>query len=139
MSALEINNDFSTLDEKDTMLLIATVREGLSHRMFSKIAAISPWSQKEWADFLHISERTLQRYQKEKKDFDPIHSEKILEIALLYKKGIETFGKASNFNYWLEAPNIALGGVKPKELLDNTFGIQLLKDELIRITHGIFA
>ena len=40
---------------------------------------------------------------------------------------------------WLDAENIALGGVKPKSLLDSTFGIEIVKDELTRIEHGILA
>jgi uncharacterized protein (DUF2384 family) len=49
------------------------------------------------------------------------------------------FGDKERFNVWLNATNIALGNVKPKDLLDNTFGISLLKDELGRIEHGILA
>ena len=42
-------------------------------------------------------------------------------------------------NTWLETKNIMLGGVKPKDLLDNTFGISLVKDELTRIEYGVLA
>ena len=49
------------------------------------------------------------------------------------------FGNIENFSQWLNSKNIALGGVKPISLLDNTFGIMLLKDQLIRIEHGVLA
>ena len=39
----------------------------------------------------------------------------------------------------METISVPLGGVKPKELLDTTYGINLITDELIRIEHGIFA
>ncbi|HMG69386.1 MAG TPA: MbcA/ParS/Xre antitoxin family protein [Chitinophagaceae bacterium] len=81
----------------------------------------------------------MQRYKKEKKSFDPIHSEKNLEVTLLYNLGVEVFGNKDKFNTWLETKNLALGGMKPKELLDNTFDIGLLKDELVRIEYGILA
>ena len=81
----------------------------------------------------------MQRYKKERKSFDSNSSEKIIEIALLYKYGIEVFGNKEKFNTWLETKNVALGGIVPKELLDNTFGINLLKDELTRIEYGILA
>ncbi len=58
---------------------------------------------------------------------------------MLNKYGIEVFGKQDNFNVWLNTKNIALGGIKPKELLDSSFGIQILKDELTRIEQGILA
>lgn len=34
---------------------------------------------------------------------------------------------------------MALGGLKPKILLDNSFGIGLVSDELIRVEHGCFG
>ena len=58
---------------------------------------------------------------------------------LIYKLGVNVFGDKEKFISWSETKNLALGGVKPKELLDNTFGISLLKDELTRIEHGILA
>jgi putative toxin-antitoxin system antitoxin component (TIGR02293 family) len=79
----------------------------------------------------------MQRYKKEKRSFDPPQSEKIIEIAILFNKGREVFGDETKFNRWLETENIALGKIAPKDLLDSTFGISLLNDELGRIEHGI--
>ncbi|GAA4299254.1 type II RES/Xre toxin-antitoxin system antitoxin [Nibribacter koreensis] len=129
----------SSVDDRDILLLVQTVRAGIKYPLFVKIASQSPFNLSEWSVFLHLSERTIQRYKKEKKTFDPIHSEKILEVTLLYKRGIEVFGSPENFNAWLEAKNVALGGITPKSLLDTTFGISLLKDELTRIEHGVLA
>ncbi len=130
---------YKLIDDKDVFMLINAVREGVTYAIFDSIADGIPFSTTEWSGFLHLSERTFQRYKKEKRTFDPLHSEKILEITLVYNKGIEVFGEKEKFDAWLEAKNIALGGVKPKELLDNTFGISLLKDELTRIEYGILA
>ena len=58
---------------------------------------------------------------------------------MLYKKGTEVFGTKEKFNSWIETENLALGKIKPKQLLDNTFGINLLKDELTRIEYGVLA
>jgi uncharacterized protein (DUF2384 family) len=49
------------------------------------------------------------------------------------------FGSEENFHTWMETKSIPLGGVKPKGLLDTTYGINLITDELGRIEHGIFA
>ena len=130
---------YNSVDDKDILVLIHAIREGIKFSFFISLAEKSPFSLNEWSGFLHISERTMQRYRKEKKSFEPIHSEKILEITLLYKFGIEVFGNKEKFNIWLETQNLALGGIKPKELLDNTFGIALLKDELTRIEYGVLA
>jgi uncharacterized protein (DUF2384 family) len=34
---------------------------------------------------------------------------------------------------------MALGNIKPKELLDTSLGIEILMNELGKIEHGIFA
>jgi putative toxin-antitoxin system antitoxin component (TIGR02293 family) len=81
----------------------------------------------------------MQRYKKEQKPFDPIYSERILEIMMLYKLGVDVFGDEDKFHSWLDSSNIALGGVLPRSLMDNAFGIKLVKDELNRIEHGILA
>ncbi len=130
---------YQQIDDRDVFILISTVREGIKYALFQNIANISPFSTTEWSNFLHLSERTFQRYKKDKRTFDPLHSEKILEITLVYNKGVEVFGDKLNFDAWLSAKNVALGGIKPKELLDSTFGIGLLKDELTRIEHGVLA
>lgn len=98
-----------------------------------------PFSLAEWAAYLHLSERTIQRHQKEKKSFQPIQSERIAELVLLYKYGVDVFGDKENFNKWLETKSMALSGQSPKELLDTKFGIGMVKDELGRIEHGVLA
>lgn len=131
--------NYSLIDDRDVFMLITTVREGIQYATFQRIADKIPFNIGEWSNFLHLSERTFQRYKKEKRKFDPLHSEKILEITLVYNKGVEVFGDKANFDAWLEAKNVALGNIRPKELLDSTFGIGLLRDELIRIEHGVLA
>ena len=130
---------YNSIDDKDIFFLIKTIRKGIKYSSFMLFIEDSPFSLIEWSGFLHLSERTMQRYKKESKLFDPIYSEKIVEIMLLYKFGVEVFGSKEKFNNWIETKNLSLGGIKPKELLDNTFGIGLIKDELTRIEYGILA
>ena len=130
---------YGAIDDQDILSLIHLVRQGIKFPVFVNFMEKSPFDLTEWPGFLHLSERTMQRYKKEERTFDSLQSEKILEIALLYKKGIEVFGNKEKFNSWLETKNLALGKIKPKELFDSSFGIGLLKDELTRIEHGILA
>jgi putative toxin-antitoxin system antitoxin component (TIGR02293 family) len=130
---------YSAKDDNDILSLIEAVRNGISYSFFSNLVRISPFSLPEWSYFLHLSERTLQRYKKEKKNFGPVYSEKILEITMLYKYGKEVFGDEKKFSSWLDSNNIALGNIKPKGLLDNSFGIDMLKNELSRIEQGVLA
>ena len=130
---------YDATDDKDILQLIDTIRKGIKFALFISLAEKSPFSLTEWSGFLQMSERTMQRHKKEKKAFDPIYSEKILQVTLLYKFGTEVFGNKEKFNSWLETKNMVLGGVKPKDLLDNAFGISMVKDELTRIEYGLLA
>ncbi len=139
MNILDKEITYNSVDDKDILLLVNTVKQGIKYPVFVTLTNKSPFTLREWSVFLHLSERTLQRYKKEKKTFDPIYAEKILEIVLLYHLGLEVFGDRERLNTWFDTNNVALGGQKPKELLDNTFGISLLKDELTRIEQGVLA
>jgi len=130
---------YNTTDDKFINDIIALVRQGVSFDDFSKIASKSAFSASEWSEFLQISERTMQRYQKEQKSFDSLQSEKIIEIALLQKRGVQVLGSKSKFQDWLETPCLALGDLVPKSFLGNSFGITLLKDELTRIEYEVLA
>lgn len=142
MKALNIFDpkiSYSSIDDKNVLSFIEIIRSGIQFKIFLVFANSSPFTLNEWSNFLHISERTMQRYVREKRRFDSLQSEKILEIAMLYKKGIEVFGSSEKFNSWLETDNLALGKTKPKSFFDSSFGINLLKDELTRIEYGVLA
>ena len=130
---------YDFIEEDDDSNLTNVVREGVSYYRFTKLSEYIQLTLQDWAEYLHLSERTMQRYKKEGKKFDPIHSERIVVIELLYKKGIDIFGIKDNFYTWMDTVSIALGNVKPKDLLDTSFGISMVYDELGRIEHGIFA
>ena len=130
---------YGSIDDINALSLIKMVRNGIGFASFDKFAHKSPFTSNEWSTYLHLSERTMQRYRIEKRTFDPLQSEKIIEIALFYSKGVEVFGSSEKFNSWLESSNLVLGNIKPKMLLDNSFGINMLRDELTRIESGILA
>lgn len=130
---------YRSLSNYDIYSLVEMVRRGINYGLFNRFAGNTTFTTSDWSSFLHLSERTLLRYQTEQKTFDSLQSEKILEIALFYKKGEAVFGDPNKFNTWLETENLALGRRVPKSLLDSSFGISVLKDELGRIEHGIFS
>jgi len=130
---------YNTIADNEMYYLIHTTKKGLEYELFKHITKRNPFTMSEWSDFLHVSERTLQRYRKEKRSFDQVQSERILEIVLLMNHGSEVFGSSDKFNSWLVTENLALGKIKPKQLLDSSFGIGIIKDELQRIEYGLLA
>ena len=122
------------------MALIQVIQSGIPFSLFEKIKNISPFSEIEWADFLGVSSKTLQRQKKEANfRFKPIQSEKILELAEVVNLGLSAFDTSDQFYSWLKEPSFALGKMKPIDLIRDSYGKELVMDELNRIEFGIFA
>jgi putative toxin-antitoxin system antitoxin component (TIGR02293 family) len=130
---------YTSTDDKGLLSIIDLIRGGVSAKEFDAIVDQLPFSAAEWAAILQLSERTMQRYREAKKAFQPIQSERIVELAMLYNYGLQVFGEQKKFDTWLDAKNMALGGSTPKQLLDTKFGISMIRDELTRIEHGVLA
>lgn len=127
------------MEPTNAAYLIQHVRKGIPYTDFEKMVAFSSFSMSEWAVILHLTERSLQRYKQQNEVFDPLQSEKIMQIIILFKKGLEVFGSKTKFDTWLTTQNVSLGSIKPKEILDSAFGIEWILVELGRIEHGILA
>ena len=142
------NNNYQVQEEvltysdlySDRMLIVNAIKSGIPYHLFSLIQQISPFSDNEWSGILDLSVRTLQRYQQSNKPFKPIHAEKIIELAEVTKLGLEVFEyNSENFKLWLETPSFALGKRKPIDLLTDSYGKDLVINELVRIEEGIFV
>ena len=131
-----------TFDEffEDKMLIIIAIREGIPSTLFELIQNYTPFSEGEWANFLNVSTKSLQRYKTMgNHSFKPIHSEKIIEMAEVTKVGLDVFGSLEKLKLWLDTPNFALGKLKPKELLKDSYGKEMVLAELTRVNHGILV
>ena len=73
------------------------------------------------------------------KEVEKINADQIFEIVHAYNRGLEVWGNKENFERWLVENNLALGGVKPIELLFNSIGVVKFNDEIGRIEHGVFS
>ena len=121
------------------LLIINMIREGFTYSIFKLIQEYTPFTEQDWADFLNISTKSLQRYkQSANHKFKPMHTEKIIEIAEVTKVGLELFEDVDKFKLWLNTPNYALGSHKPMELLKDSYGKDLILQELMNVQHGIF-
>ena len=125
---------------EDKMLIIVAIRAGIPYSLFDLIQHYTPFSESDWANFLDISTKSLQRYRAASgHHFKPIHSEKIIEMAEVTKVGLDVFGDMEKLKLWLNTPNFALGKLKPIELLKDSYGKEMVISELTRINHGILV
>jgi len=131
---LTVDNLFS-----NRMLLILAIRDGIPFEFFALLQKISPFTLGQWSEMLDMSTKSLNRYRDSKKKFKSIHSEKIIEMAEVTRLGLDIFDSGDQFKLWLETPNESLGRQKPMDLLHDSYGKELVINELTRTDQGIFA
>ncbi len=122
------------------MRVVHAINIGIPYRIFKLIKEESPFDDDDWANFLNISKRSLDRFKAAGDHiFKPAHAEKIFELAEVTQLGAQVFESRKQFYDWLNTPSFALGDFKPIDLLSNSFGKNLVLDELHHIDQGIFA
>lgn len=132
-----LDKERGRIDDDDTMMKIVQIaRKGIAQKQYSVLKKELQFSIEDWMHILDASESTFRRL--DKKDFlDKRHSEKLADIAILGDYGEDVFGSSEIFLDWLDTESPALDNTKPKELLDTSQGISIVKMELGRIDHGI--
>jgi len=120
--------------------LIETVREGLpvaSLDAVSKRAGLA--TNEEKCRVLHIPARTLTRRQASGGRLDAAESERVVRLARLTQQAEDVLEDVEKAQAWLRAPNRALGGGTPLELLDTDLGLRLVEDVLDRIEYVVYG
>lgn len=117
---------------------LKVLKEGLHRNSVNSFIKYSSLSIKQVSKLIHVSERTLQRYSPDK-TMDTNSSERLIELARLFHKGIIVFNDKEKFITWLDRPNKSLANSKPIDLIETSIGIDLVVEELLRIEHGVFS
>ena len=114
-------------------------RSGIATTFLLDLMKLFDFKKQETATLIDISTKTLDRHLKMNKPFTGLQSDRILELAELYRRGEEVFGNNEKFIKWLDSKLAVLKNTTPKEWLDTQQGIKAIMIELGRIKHGIFA
>ncbi len=115
--------------------LIARIRTGVKKDDWKQLIKHIGATEKEFEFILPVSISSMQ-----KKDvYGRETSERIYEISRLFGLGYEVFDSPDDFKAWLMTPSKILGNKKPFELLDSSFGFELVENEIIRIQHNVYA
>lgn len=113
--------------------LIKAAREGLSRVEFTAFAKRIGRSIASLETVIPASYSTLTK----KTRYDLDTSERIIELSQIFHFGHTVFGDYNRLNLWLDEPSHGLGGLQPFSLLDTSFGIQMVRDQMGRLAHGI--
>ena len=112
--------------------------ELFSIKQFNELARKLLFTQVEWADILHISDRTLQRYLKEGKPFEGLFAEHLYQLENMAELGLEVFSDAKALEEWLRKPKQVLENTIDFSTLESFWGVKLICNELGRIEYGVY-
>lgn len=117
------------------MELISRIREGVKKTDWKQLIHYTGSTEKE---FEHILPASISSMQK-KTVYGKETSERIYELARLFGVGYEVFDSKEDFKKWLMTPSRALGDKIPFELLDSSFGFEMVENEIIRIQYNVYS
>ncbi len=109
-----------------------------SYHKFDTLAAKIPFTLKEWASIVHLSDRTLQRYGKENKPFEGIYADRLLQVEKVITEAAKVFKKPINFYHWLNEKHSVFNYTFSFASLQTQNGIQMILDELGRMQQGVY-
>lgn len=110
-----------------------------TYKKLKKLIDLVPFTQAEWANMLHLSERTLQRYAKNNSSFEGIYTDRIVLLQEMIRLGLETFSDAAAFYTWLKKEKSSMGHTLSFESLYSERGIQEVVNQLNRIQYGVYS
>jgi putative toxin-antitoxin system antitoxin component (TIGR02293 family) len=117
------------------MELIVRIREGVKKSDWKQLIQYTGSTEKE---FEHILPASISSMQK-KTVYGKETSERIYELARLFGLGYEVFDSKEDFKKWLITPSRTLGNKIPFELLDSSFGFEMVENEIVRIQYNVYS
>lgn len=123
----------------DRMELSEKVQVGFPVKAFITLTKTMELSNKQLAELVQISSRTLNRRFKEgilKAD----ESERLLRFSRIFTMATNLFeGDSSSAQNWLSNSNRALGGESPLEASKTEEGSREVENLINRLEHGVFS
>ncbi|WGF93860.1 MbcA/ParS/Xre antitoxin family protein [Aequorivita marisscotiae] len=126
------------LVEMTSIQKMRIVRGGITKAYLKKLKEETALDYEALAQALSVTRATLINKRGEQKFNDHI-SEGIIAVAEIYSFGYGVFEDKEKFNRWMFAPNQALAGAKPFDLMDNQFGREEIRNLIGRIAYGVYS
>lgn len=115
--------------------LINQIRKGVKKSEWKDLIKFTGYTEKEFEHILPASISSMQKKDVYGKEI----SERIYELANLFSIGYEVFDSNETFKKWLKTPLKTLGNKIPFELLDSSFGFEMVESEILRIKYNVYA
>ena len=123
----------------DRLDLSEKIQAGFPFNSFILLTRHMGVTNKELAELIQISTRTLNRRQKEGK-LKADESDRLLRFARIFSQAVDLFdGDQKATQHWLSRENQALKGDSPLEASKTEVGAREVESLIARLEHGVFA
>lgn len=130
-----VRSTFKKLATDDNRAIVRSARKGLKPEIFYEFAGTINMPEKNLAEMINLSSRTISNYKLKGKNIDPVYAEHLLKLIALFEKGEEIFGNIDEFNYWLNKP-FWNSKEKPMDWLITSGGVDLVMEEINKLAEG---
>jgi putative toxin-antitoxin system antitoxin component (TIGR02293 family) len=127
------------LPSQNPMDISRRVAKGLSFTAFERFQRNSGLSLRDLAEVVEISPTTLHRRKRERR-LDPQESDRLLRVSRIFGRALELLeGDADAAREWLAAPQSALAGRRPLELVGTDVGAREIEALVDRLEQGVLT
>jgi putative toxin-antitoxin system antitoxin component (TIGR02293 family) len=126
--------------DRDPLELIEALGEGFPAKALPHFKRAARLSDSEFARLLGLGGRTLTRLKSARTGrLSADVSDRLYAVASAYALAEDVFGERDTAIAWLEEPQFALRGQRPRDLLSTEAGRQQVRSLLQRIEHAQLA
>lgn len=118
--------------------VVELVSKGLTKKNYLNAKEFTGFSHQDLALILSVSTKTLETKGINDR-LSGSASERLLKLAEVAALGKTVFTDAALFREWLHRPLRPLGGKKPAALMVNMYGLEMIRQLLGRIEHGVYS
>ena len=131
----QLSHKFRDLRLTDEVSIVYSARKGVRPATFYLFSSSIEMPEKNLAALLNVHPRTINNYRDNNKPLNPVEGEHLLKLIYLFSTGEEVFGSIAQFTQWLNTSDSAKKE-KPIEWLATPGGVDLVTDEVARLSHG---
>ena len=122
-----------------TLELVARIQRGLPARAAFELKALLGASNETVARLLGMSLRSFARLDRAKGVLDAVSSDRLHRVARVVWTAVDVLEGEGAAVRWLKAPQGALGGAVPLDLLGTDVGARAVEVLLGRMEHGVYT
>ncbi len=116
---------------------IAAIRNGIGYKLIHSVQTEYDFSDKLFAHFIGISDKTLFRLKKSDGKLSALSADRVYRLWKIRVLAAKVLESSESALAWLRRPQLGLGGAVPLEILDTEPGYEQVQRLLNQIEAGV--